>query len=94
LDAKSLNPDLPWEATDVQKTLNSSFRVPYGRPFKVGDATVTLFNAGHVLGSAMVLVECEGKRLLYTGDLGTSSFLLDHWSKEVPQADVLEQLLV
>jgi len=89
LDAKSLNPDLPWEATDVQKTLNSSFRVPYGRPFKVGDATVTLFNAGHVLGSAMVLVECEGKRLLYTGDLGTSSFLLDHWSKEVPQADVL-----
>ena len=89
IDAKSLSPDLPWTVEDVQRTLSSSKRVPYGRPFKIGEATVTLFNAGHVLGSSMILVECEGKRLLYTGDLGTSSFLLDHWSKEVPRADVL-----
>ena len=27
-----------------------------------------LFNAGHVLGAAMVLIEIAGVRILYTGD--------------------------
>lgn len=31
-------------------------------------ATVTLVPAGHILGSAMILVACEGRTLLYTGD--------------------------
>ena len=88
-DAKSLNPDLPWSNEDVQRTLSNSKRFPYGKPFKIGKATLTFYNAGHILGSSMVLVECEGTRLLYTGDLGTTSFLLDHWIKEVPKADIL-----
>ncbi len=89
IDAKSLNPEIPWGVEDVQRTLSSSKRYPYGRPFKIGDATITFFNAGHVLGSSMILVECGGKKVLYTGDLGTSSFLLEHWIKEVPKADIL-----
>lgn len=32
------------------------------------DCFVTLFPAGHILGSAMALVEWDGRRLLYTGD--------------------------
>jgi len=89
IDAKSLNPELPWTVEDVQRTLSSAKRAPYGRPFRIGDALVTFYNAGHVLGSSMILVECSGRRLLYTGDLGTASFLLDHWVKEVPKADIL-----
>lgn len=37
-------------------------------PYRMGDATVSLFPAGHVLGSAQVLVEHEGHRLVASGD--------------------------
>lgn len=33
---------------------------------------VTFFDAGHILGSASVLVEAEGKRILFSGDIGNS----------------------
>ena len=41
----------------------------YGEPHRLGPATVTLHDAGHMLGSAQVLFEHGGTRLLYTGDL-------------------------
>jgi putative mRNA 3-end processing factor len=41
----------------------------YGRSLRLGDERLTLFEAGHILGSAQVLVETpEGYRILYTGD--------------------------
>lgn len=41
----------------------------YKELFKYGDEKVTLFNAGHIIGSAQVLVEdSEGGRVVYTGD--------------------------
>jgi len=40
-----------------------------GEVCQVGQATVTLHDAGHMLGSAQLLFEHEGCRLLYTGDL-------------------------
>jgi Cft2 family RNA processing exonuclease len=41
----------------------------YDEPMRRGRATVTLLPAGHMLGSAQLLFEHEGIRLLYTGDL-------------------------
>ncbi|RZN37007.1 MAG: MBL fold metallo-hydrolase [Methanophagales archaeon ANME-1-THS] len=41
----------------------------YGDTLEFGEDTITLFRAGHILGSAEVLVEDdEGTRLVYTGD--------------------------
>ncbi len=37
-----------------------------------GDATVTLRDAGHILGSAMVEITYKGKKLVLTGDLGNT----------------------
>ncbi|MBL9173254.1 MAG: MBL fold metallo-hydrolase [Verrucomicrobiales bacterium] len=34
----------------------------------LSDARITLLPAGHILGSAMILLEAEGTSLLYTGD--------------------------
>lgn len=36
------------------------------------DLEVTLFNAGHILGSAMIQFLYQGKKILFTGDLGNS----------------------
>jgi Cft2 family RNA processing exonuclease len=41
----------------------------YDEPMRRDQATVTLIPAGHMLGSAQLLLEHDGVRLLYTGDL-------------------------
>ena len=42
--------------------------IGYGEPLSVGGVKVTLFPAGHVLGSSQVLVERRGERWVITGD--------------------------
>lgn len=57
-------------------------------PLEIDGARITLYPAGHILGSAQVLVEWEGKRLLYSGDFklrpGRSAE-----APEVPEADIV-----
>lgn len=43
-------------------------QVEYGRPFKINDVIVTFYPAGHMLGSAQILMEYQNERYLYTGD--------------------------
>ena len=43
-------------------------KLDFHEPLKVNGATVTFFPAGHILGSAQVLIEAEGQRALVTGD--------------------------
>jgi putative mRNA 3-end processing factor len=40
----------------------------YGRPVSLGEVSVTLHPAGHVLGSAQVLIERKGLRVVVSGD--------------------------
>ncbi|RYE16698.1 MAG: exonuclease, partial [Sphingobacteriales bacterium] len=42
--------------------------VPYHNPFNLGNVQVTFIPAGHMLGSAQVLMVYQGIRYLYTGD--------------------------
>lgn len=59
---------LPYEFIDLETMMEHSVNVPYRHPFDVGDGTVTLLNAGHIPGSSQVLVEAQGKRIIYTSD--------------------------
>ncbi len=45
----------------VFKTLNSEFHV--------GDFALKTYNAGHIPGSWIILIEVAGRRILYTGDI-------------------------
>jgi putative mRNA 3-end processing factor len=40
----------------------------YGEPLRLGDATLSFYPAGHVLGSAQVRVEVDGEVWVVTGD--------------------------
>jgi len=42
--------------------------LPYGQAIHLGEARVTLYPAGHILGSAQVLIEYGGARLVVSGD--------------------------
>ena len=61
---------------------------PYGQGFDLGQLRLSLHPAGHVRGSAQLLVQREGRRLLYTGDLGLSPSLTAE-AAEVVTCDVL-----
>ena len=59
---------LPFEYLDLQSMMEHCITVPYQKEIMVGNAKVSLLNAGHIPGSSQVLIESDGKRLLYTGD--------------------------
>jgi putative mRNA 3-end processing factor len=59
---------LPFEYIDLENMMNHVVPVDYGSTFKIEDADVTLVNAGHIPGSAQIVIESDGKRILYTGD--------------------------
>jgi len=42
--------------------------IAYGETLKIGDALVTLYPAGHVLGSAQIAIEYDGTRVVISGD--------------------------
>lgn len=42
--------------------------VAYGEPLTIGEVTVRLVPAGHVLGSAQVVIEWRGRRVVVSGD--------------------------
>jgi len=44
------------------------FTKNYHESFKIKDITITFYSAGHILGSAQVLMEYNGVKYLYTGD--------------------------
>lgn len=62
---------LPFEYLELKTMLRCSKHVDYGVPEEVGDMKFQLLNAGHTPGSASVLVEGDGKRILFTGDFNT-----------------------
>lgn len=56
------------EARFARIHLGSMTTADYGEPFRLGDVVLTFVPAGHMLGSAQVLMEHRGVRYLYTGD--------------------------
>jgi metallo-beta-lactamase family protein len=56
----------------IDKSLAAWDVLPYHEKKEVGPFTASLWNAGHILGSAIVKVEAEGKTVLFSGDLGNT----------------------
>ncbi|WP_172124200.1 ligase-associated DNA damage response exonuclease [Devosia sp. 919] len=42
--------------------------LPFGEPLAIDDTRITFYPAGHILGSAQVLIEQDGQRVVVTGD--------------------------
>ena len=67
-------PALPlYTADDAQAAVRVLEAFPYDVPVEVVDGVqVTFHQAGHILGSAFLDVRADGKRILFSGDLGRS----------------------
>lgn len=57
---------------EVEALMNHWQGVEYHVPISVGSAKVTFYNAGHILGSSFILVKVDGKKIVFSGDLGNS----------------------
>lgn len=79
-----------YEEEDVRRTLALCRAVSYKSPHTLmGKDSVTFYDAGHILGSASVLVEAEGKQFAFSGDVGHSPNILLPHSETPPTADVI-----
>jgi len=63
---------LPFEYLELRSMMRSCVHLDYRKKQTVGDIHFQLLDAGHIPGSAQVLVEADGKRLLHTSDYNTS----------------------
>jgi len=71
LEAKRCNDEPPYATEDVIRAVEYIDEVAYGKVLELAPGiTATLHNAGHILGSATVLLDIFGKKILFTGDLG------------------------
>jgi len=73
---KNLPPVMPlYTLKDAEESLNHFHGIYYHRPFHIlRNMVVTFFDAGHILGSALVVMDAQLEdglhRILFTGDLG------------------------
>ncbi|MBI2598970.1 MBL fold metallo-hydrolase [Candidatus Curtissbacteria bacterium] len=58
---------------DIDGVMELFETIGYGESLEIArEVKLTLKNAGHILGSAVAIIEGEGKTLVYTSDLGNS----------------------
>ena len=62
---------LPFEYIDILTMMKHSKNLQYKETYMINDVKVTLHESGHVLGGASVILEHNGKRIFYTGDINT-----------------------
>ena len=61
-----------YDMEDIAETFSLWKEVPYEHHFSVGPFTIKFIDAGHILGSASVVVEANGKKIVFSGDLGNN----------------------
>jgi uncharacterized protein len=83
---------LPYAARDVNEVIKHCITLPYGKPTDISpDVTITLNNAGHIMGSATVHLNISGAHnILYSGDYKyAKTQLLDSAVSMYPRVETL-----
>jgi metallo-beta-lactamase family protein len=79
-----------FDGRDVYRTLLRLKAVGYDAPVTLGpDLEATFVDAGHLLGSAMIGLRADGRRLTFTGDLGRPGLPILRDPAPVPPADLV-----
>jgi KH/beta-lactamase-domain protein len=90
--SKSNGTYLTYESRDVHEAIKHCITLPYGKPTDITpDITISLNNAGHIMGSATVHLNISGAHnILYSGDYKyAKTQLLDSASSMYPRVETL-----
>ncbi|PWU82033.1 MAG: beta-CASP ribonuclease aCPSF1 [Candidatus Nitrosopolaris wilkensis] len=90
--SKSNGTYLTYEGRDVNEAIKHCITLPYGKPTDISpDITITLNNAGHIMGSATIHLNISGAHnILYSGDYKyAKTQLLDSALSIYPRVETL-----
>lgn len=82
----------PFGLEEIKKLTRNAYFLNIGVRQKVADDFyITFLDAGHIPGSVSILVEVDGKRILYTGDMNTQETNLVNSAdySKIPEIDSL-----
>ncbi|MEK7539880.1 MAG: MBL fold metallo-hydrolase [Patescibacteria group bacterium] len=83
-------PEPVYSAQDAAAAGRLLTGVSYGGPVEVAPGVrATWHDAGHILGSSFIEIEAEGKRLVFSGDIGNSDVPILKDLEQLPQIDLL-----
>ncbi len=88
-EAKKHNETVFYDENDVTKTMSLWRELPYHQMLNLGPVGVQLLDSGHVLGSAMIEFHFNGKKIVFTGDLGNTPTPLLRDTEIVKDVDYL-----
>jgi len=80
----------PFDLPEVNNMMKNAKEIGFKQKITKGNATFELRESGHVIGGGTVLVESEGKRMFYTGDIKTNgSRMLREMDLDIGEIDLL-----
>lgn len=87
--AKLRKQSLIYSDIDVANVQDSGINIRYRNERKLNDEiSFEFYDAGHIPGSASILLNISGKKVLYTGDIKTKETYLQKGA-EIPNAEIL-----
>jgi len=78
-----------YTSENINKAMNAWQGLDYGEKIEADDFQFSFKDAGHILGSGMLEVIYNGKKIVFTGDLGNSPSPLLPDTEDVKDADYL-----
>jgi len=88
--AKTASKEFTYNRTDVEKTLELFQSIDYQKKIKLNkDISFCFREAGHILGSAIIEVWAEDKKIVFSGDLGNPPVPLLRPTEFIQEADYL-----
>lgn len=86
-EAEGKNQSPLYSLEDVNNVMGLWEGKKYHEKIKVKDFEIEFFDAGHVLGSAFIVVSAEGKKIIFSGDLGNIATPLVKDTENIVEAD-------
>ena len=83
-DAEHLGVPPLYGVREIEELMARWEGVDYHNPINLEKFKITFYNAGHILGSSSIKIESEGKKILFSGDLGNSPTPLIGAREEIP----------
>ncbi len=86
---KIMGDNLPYDIIHFKRSLKMWRPTFYGKQFPIGETKITYRDAGHILGSSMIELIHNKKKILYTGDFKTEPTRMHKGAEYVEDVDVL-----
>ena len=79
--------ELSYDTTDIAAVMERCKPLKYNEKFSVVPGVdIILHDAGHIFGSAFIEVEAEGKKIIFSGDVGNANMPVIKDTEKLPEA--------